>query len=117
MVEATPLPVFRLFDQATLYGIAVHIPQLLDALVVGVHVEVVVSRLPELRAVALEFARGAPLEVLECVCENGLWGFGDEDVQVFGHEDVAMDFHAVAFAGVFQGLFEGGVRAGFCKVG
>ena len=47
MTEAGPRPNFRLFDKSSLDRAAVHVPEFLNALLIMVYVEVIVSRLPE----------------------------------------------------------------------
>lgn len=49
-------PVFRLLDEATFDGVAVHVVEFLDELGVGEDVEVVLEGLPELFAVGLSLA-------------------------------------------------------------
>jgi hypothetical protein len=46
-MEARLLPVFRLGNKSASYWVAMDVTQLLDAFIVGEHVEVVVSLLPE----------------------------------------------------------------------
>jgi hypothetical protein len=53
MPEAGPSPVLRLLDQAPLDWIAMHIAQLLYALLFVMHVEIVIARLPEWPFLAL----------------------------------------------------------------
>ena len=47
VAKAGPTPILRLFDQAAFDGIAMHIAQLFDPLLLAMHVEVVIARLPE----------------------------------------------------------------------
>jgi len=51
---AAPGPVFGILDQGRLYGIAVDVAELFGELFLGEDVEVVITRLPELRAVTPE---------------------------------------------------------------
>jgi hypothetical protein len=46
---AAPRPVARIIDQAALYGIGVHISELLDSLLAAPNIEVIETLLPELR--------------------------------------------------------------------
>ena len=39
------------------------------------------------------------------------WGFGEEEMDVFGHDDVAEEVEVVFFAGGFEGVLED--RGGF----
>ena len=54
MAVAAPWPVFGILDQGSLYGIAVDVAEFFGKLFLGEDVEVVIARLPELRAVAPE---------------------------------------------------------------
>jgi hypothetical protein len=45
------------------------------------------------------------------------WGFGEEEVDVFGHDYVAEEVELVFFAGGFQGVLEDGGGAGGGEVG
>jgi hypothetical protein len=114
-----PRPVFGSFDEASGDGVAVHVLDLFDSLVVGEDVEVVVAGLPEgCRGEALGDGEFQGLEGF------GEWVFGrlaEEQVDVLGHDDVAEDFEVIAFAGEFEGVLEdvsgcGGVEVGFAVV-
>ena len=54
VAEAAPEPVFRLFDEAIFDGIAMDVAELFNELRVREDVEVVITGLPELFAVAFE---------------------------------------------------------------
>jgi hypothetical protein len=107
MPIAAPRPVFRFCDKAADDRIAVHVAELLGALGFGEDVEIVVADLPELLAVALETLRGFGFEYVEGCLQGLLFWFGQEEVNVLGHEDVAVDVEAVTFAEGFESLFEG----------
>jgi len=102
---AAPWIVFRFLHKAGLDRVAMHVAQLFDLLVVGEDVEVVVAGLPHelLRAGSGE----ALFEDLDWGGEGGLLGFGQEKVDVVGHEDVADEMKAVPLAGLFEDLLDG----------
>jgi len=52
VTKTTPLPILRLLHQITLDRVAVYVSQFLNPLLCGVHVEVVITRLPEVFLVA-----------------------------------------------------------------
>jgi hypothetical protein len=62
---AGPGPVFGLFDVAAIDGVAVHVLQFFNVLAVGEDVEVVVTSLPELLAVAFEVFGGFGFQDVE----------------------------------------------------
>jgi hypothetical protein len=84
----------------------VHILQLLDVLAVGEDVEVVVAGLPEVFVVAFEEFGGFSLEDAEGCGQRVSFGFGEEQVNVLGHEDVTEDVELVALAKSFEDFFE-----------
>ena len=45
-------------------------------------------------------------EDLEGGGEVVVGGFGEEEVDVLGHEDVAVDLYSVFFPGLFENLFD-----------
>jgi hypothetical protein len=47
MAKAAPRPLFRLLDQSALDRIEMHVAQLLNALVLGIDIEIVEARLPD----------------------------------------------------------------------
>ena len=81
-----------------------HVVQLLDALSGGEDVEVVIARLPELFPSDL-FGDGE-FEGLEGFGEGFCFGFAEEEMDGFGHKDVAVDVEVVTSAGLFEFLFE-----------
>jgi hypothetical protein len=107
MAIAAPRPVFRFGDEAADDRVAVHVLELLYALGCGEDVEVVVADLPELPAVALEELRGLGFEYVEGGLQGLFFWFGEEQMNVLGHEDVPLDVEAVAFAEGFEDLFKG----------
>ena len=90
-----------------------HVAELLDALARAPHVEVVEAMLPYVRLVGPEFALGgaaafpaqnAPGEtLLDDLHHDGrraaFW-FADQQMNVFGHDDVSHDHELVALAHV-----------------
>ena len=92
---AAPGPVFRGFYEAAVYRVAVDVLQLLDVLLMGEDVEVVVTILPELFAVAFEALGGFALEDSHGVAEELLLRFGEQQVDVLWHEDVTEEVEIV----------------------
>jgi len=90
-----PWPVFGVFYEAALYGVAVDVLELLDVLAVGEDVEVVVAGLPELFAVAFEALGGFSLEDSHRIAEELLLRLGEQQVDVLRHEDVAEEAEIV----------------------
>ena len=95
---AAPWPIFGGFDEAAYDWVSVDVPELLDVLSVGEDVEVVVAGLPELFAVAFEALGGFSLEDTHGVAEELLLRFGEQQVDVLWHEDVAEEIEIVRLA-------------------
>ena len=72
--------------------------ELLDMLAVGKDVEVVVAGLPEVLAVAFEEFGGFSFEDTESCGQRVSPRFGEEEVNVLGHQDVSEDVELVAMA-------------------
>ena len=70
----------------------------------------VVAGLPEL--FGSDVFRDGEFEGLEGFGEGFFFGLAEEEMDVFGHEDVAVDVQVVAFSGGFEGVFEEGVVRG-----
>jgi hypothetical protein len=104
--KAAPRPVLRLLDQPTYNGIAVHVSKLFDALVAGMHVEVVVARLPELLALALQELGRLCLQDVQRHGERMQFRLGDEKMNMLGHQDVSEDPELVPPAQAFEFLFK-----------
>ena len=79
-----------------------NVVQLLDSLAFGKDVEVVEAQLPETRAGVRDGARCSLLEDLHG--ERGISdvGFADQQVDVFGHDDVSEDDELVFLADFFE---------------
>jgi hypothetical protein len=110
-----PGPVFRVRHEASGDGVLVHVVELFDALVVGEDVEVVVTDLPE-GSWGGELGDGE-LEGLDGFGKRLGFGFAQEKVDVFGHDDVAEDIEVVASAGGFEGFEEEVAGGGGVEVG
>jgi len=95
VAETAPWPVFGPGNEASLDGIAVDVFQFFNVLSVGEDVEVVVAGLPELFAVALETLRCFSLQDSHGVAEELLLRFGEQQVDVLWHEDVAEEIEIV----------------------
>jgi hypothetical protein len=83
----------------------------------GEDVEVVVAGLPEVFSGAFEEFGGLAFDDSEGGREGVVFGFVEEEMDVFGHQDVGVEEEAVGVAGSFDDLFEdffgfGGVEVG-----
>jgi hypothetical protein len=71
----------------------VDVAELLNSFIVGIYVEIVVARLPD---VLFGACLGEALfDDLDCKRERGFFRFGDEEVDVVRHCHVAVNGHAV----------------------
>jgi hypothetical protein len=118
--KAAPLPLAGLDHQSALHWVAVHVAQLFDALPFAINIEVVEALLPnrvESRIPECGLGGGwftAPVEFAgEAFFDNfhddrGItdFGFGDEQMKVFGHDDVSVNDEAVPAAGLFEDFEE-----------
>jgi hypothetical protein len=103
---AAPRPVFGFFDESSDDWVAVDVTELLDEFGVGEDVEVVITALPELFAIAFEPLRCL---VFENVQSDGEWvefWFRDQQVDVLGHEDVSKNVELMTGAELFEGRLE-----------
>jgi hypothetical protein len=92
------------FDQSSRYRVAVDVSQLLSPFGAGEDIEVVVPDLPEGFLFRLLGDRG--FERLHGAGERCARWFGDEQVDVFRHDDVSEDVEDIALTNLFEGLFE-----------
>jgi hypothetical protein len=117
---AAPEPLLRFEDQSALHRVAVHVAQILHALPLGPNVEIVEAFLPDVSV----FERAAPepelarmagdadlvedaggdalLENLHHGGERAAIGFAEQQVDVFGHDDVAVNDETVTLASFFE---------------
>jgi hypothetical protein len=95
-----------IFYEASFYGLAVEVFQLLDELAVGEDVEVVVAGLPEVFVIAFEEFGGFSFEDVERCRQGVSSGFGEEQVNVLGHQDIPEDVELVSLTESFQDFFE-----------
>jgi len=87
-----------------------HVFRLFNGLVVGEHVEIIITPLPELGLRGgFESARCGLLQDLKDDCERRFPRLAGEQVNVFGHEDISGDDEAVTLANGLQFALEGGV--------
>lgn len=104
MTVGRPAPVFGVHHEAAFDRVAVHVLQFLDPLVMSEDVEIVVAGLPE------RTFREAPgdgnLQGLQGPRQEIVGRFADEQMTVFGHDDVAEDFELVMAAGAFERVEE-----------
>jgi len=87
-----------------MHGVAVHIPQLLDALFFREDVEVVVASLPE-RTLAPP-QRDGELDCLDDLVEAGLPRLVHQQVDVLRHDHVSADDEFVLVPDSLQRVFE-----------
>jgi hypothetical protein len=106
VVEAAPAIVFGMGDEASGDWVVVDVLNFLDEFGCGEDVEIVVARLPEVIAGALEEFGGFSLEDSEGGGELVVLWFAEEEVDVFGHEDVGVEAEVVGAASSFDDLFE-----------
>jgi hypothetical protein len=113
--EAGPGVVFGFCGKAGGDWVAVHVPELLDALLGGEDVEVLVAGKPKgrLRRAARDFA----LDGGDGFGEDFAGRFGEKKVDVFGHDDVADDVEGILFSPGFEHGFEEGFGFGGVEVG
>ena len=83
----------------------------------GEDVEVIVARLPEVVAFALEKFGGLALDDSDGGGEGVVFGFAEEEMKVFGHQDVGVEEEVVGGAGSFDDLFENFFVFGGFEVG
>jgi hypothetical protein len=117
--------------QTSLDRVAMHIAKFLHSLALGPHHEVVKATLPDMgllrvslpqtrlcRTVFLtlgpqKLSRKTLLEDLQNYRRVGALGFSDEQVDVFGHDDVSNHHEVVTAANLFEGLEEQ-ISSGLC---
>jgi hypothetical protein len=124
-----PPPLLRCADQASLHRIAMHIPELLHALLRRPYAEVVGARLPERSALRLvskqiALARVPPFAFGQQRASRALlqhlhhgrgspnFRFRQKQVNVFRHHDITDDYEAITLASLFQYRKEGIAAAG-----
>jgi hypothetical protein len=117
VVEAAPAVVFGFGDEASGDWVAVDVLDLLFEFAGGEDVEVVVAGLPEVVAFAFEEFGGLAFDDSEGGGEGVGFGFAEEEMEVFWHQDVGIEEEVVGAAGAFDYLFEdffgfGGVEVG-----
>ena len=83
----------------------------------GEDVEVVISALPELGAVAFQLLRGLGFEGAEDVFELVFFWFAEQQVDVLGHKDVAVNVEGVALTSGFEDFLEDGAGVVVVEVG
>jgi hypothetical protein len=102
---AAPRPIGRVEDEASADGIEVYVVELFLEFGLGVDVEVVVAGLPN-----FGFGVGAGEGLFEDLdgCGEGFeFWFGEEEVDVVGHDHVSEDVEFVTVAGLIEDLEEG----------
>ena len=117
VVEAAPAVVFGFGDEASGDRITVDVLDLLFEFSCGEDVEVVVARLPEVAVRSFEEFGGLAFDDSEGGGEGVVLGFVEEEMEVFGHEDVGVEEEVVGAARAFDCSFEdffgfGGVEVG-----
>ena len=106
VVEAAPAVVFGFGDESSGDWVAVDVLDLLFEFSGGEEIEVVVAGLPEVGARAFEEFGGFSLDDSEGGGEGVVFGFAEEEMEVFGHQDVGVEEEVVGTAGSFDYLFE-----------
>ena len=114
---AAPGPVFGLFDESTMDGIAVDVLEFLDALRWGEDIEVVVTGLPESPVGRFDFLGDGLLQCLDGASKSCAFRFAKEQVDVFRHHDVADHVEPITAPGLFERAFEDILRAGCVEEG
>src|SRR5271157_4194029 len=112
MAKAAPRPIFRFLDQPALYGIAVNVAQLLDALALSPHVEIVIAGLPEVLEVTNQPSRNRLFDGLHRAGQRSVFRFADQQMHVLGHDHIADYIEVVASPALFQRDFKQMHRAG-----
>jgi hypothetical protein len=87
---ARPLPILHPVDQPSFHRIPVHVVKLLCPLVIAVHIEVVIPRLPESPLVAPP--SDGKLQSLETNSQRLLKGFADKQMNMLRHNNILDDF-------------------------
>ena len=110
MPEARPCPIFRFFNQAPRHRVAVHIPQLLDALLFAPHVKILIPPLPEPNLPALlQLARCLLLQHLNRNRQRRPVWLPDQQVNVLRHQDIPGHHEAIPSAHCLKFTFEDAV--------
>lgn len=117
VVEAAPSVVFGLFNETAGDWIAVDVHQFFDPFCVGEDVEVVIARLPELRAGAFQELRGFSLQDVERGLQDLVFRFAEEKVDVFGHKNISEDQELVTVTECFEGVEKDGAGVIVVEVG
>jgi hypothetical protein len=91
VAETAPLPIFGTITQTALHRIAMNIPKLFYKLPVVPNVEIIVALLPEVSGPIDQSPRHALLQRLERIGQRSFLGFADQQVDVFRHDNVAID--------------------------
>ena len=102
MVEAAPAVVFWFGDESSGDWVAVDVLNFLFEFACGEDVEVVVAGLPEVVAGAFDEFGGLAFYDSEGGGEGVGFGFAEEEVGVFGHQDVGVEEEVVGAAGSFD---------------
>jgi hypothetical protein len=106
VVEAAPAIVFGFGDEASGDWVAVDVLDFLFELSGGEDVEVVIAGLPEVAVHSFEEFGGLAFDDSDGGREWLVFGFAQEEVEMFGHQDVGVKEEVVGAAGVFDDLFE-----------
>lgn len=91
------------------------VSQLLHELLMVAHVEVVIALLPEVFCFADQPPCDSLLQRLECCRQRGPFGLAKEQVDVFGHDDVAVHAKRIVAPDTFERSFEHQLRAGIAE--
>ena len=115
VAEAAPRPLVRLGDEPARHRVAMHVVELLDALGLGVNIEVIVAALPEGPRAALH--RNRELERLQHLRQQYRARLAHQQMHVLGHDDVTGNEDLVPDAHRLQGALKEVSRSGCAEVG
>ncbi len=102
VVEAAPSVLPGGCDQSPFYRVSVDISDHFGLGFLAMDVRVKIAVLPELPAIASQFARGDLLERLQKLRHQDQRRFIDQQVDMFRHQDVGIDPGLVTRAGLFE---------------
>src|SRR5271157_1448208 len=115
MAKTAPRPMFRFCDQPALHRIAVNVAQLLDALALRPHVEIVIASLPEVCPVTNQTAGNRLLDGLHGAGQRSVLRLADQQMHVLGHDHVTDEIEVVSPSALFQRDFKQMHRTWTCQ--
>lgn len=104
VMEAGPAPIVGSRNETSHDGIAMHVAKFLNALLLVMHVEVIVARLPE---GSLGAAQGdGEFQCVDYVSNRAFGRFADQQMNMLRHHDISGDNKAATEPHPFQGVLE-----------